>query len=301
MNSITSKIQELKKEKDAVILAHYYTEENVQALADHVGDSYYLSKIATKIPNRIIVFCGVSFMGESAKILNPEKTILMPDASADCPMAHMAKIKNIQSVKNKYKDLAVVCYINSTAEIKAYSDVCVTSSNALKIINKLPQKNIYFIPDANLGRYVARFIPDKNFIFSDGYCHVHTGITAEAVKRARNIHTDAKVLAHPECTWDVLTLADYVGSTSGIIEYATTHEGEFIICTEPGILYKLKQKNPNKVFHLVGKGKSCIDMKKITLQKVADTLEKMQHQVELDETLRQKAFYALANMLELAE
>lgn len=302
MDSESNKIQKLKKEKDAVILAHYYVEDDVQALADYVGDSYYLSKVAAELPNKTIVFCGVSFMGESAKILCPEKTIIMPDASAHCPMAYMADIEKIKKIRKQYDDLAVACYINSTAEIKANSDVCVTSSNALKIIKRLPQKNIYFIPDANLGRYIASLVPEKNFIFNDGYCHVHTGITKKDVEQAKKAHPEALVLAHPECTLDVLNIADYVGSTSGIISNATTGEAEsYIICTESGILYELNKRNPNKNYYVIGNGHLCQDMKKITTDKVISSLENMSNQVELDETIRRKAVNALTKMLELAE
>ena len=173
---IKNEIQKLKKEKDAVILAHYYVDGEVQEIADYVGDSYYLAEIATKVPESTIVFCGVSFMGESAKILNPKKRVVMADGHADCPMAHMVDVDKIREVRNEYPDVSVVCYVNSTAEIKAESDVCVTSSNALKIVKNLPNKDIFFIPDENLGRFVASQLPEKHFIFNDGFCHVHRSI-----------------------------------------------------------------------------------------------------------------------------
>ncbi len=302
MNPITNKITELKKEKDAVILAHYYVDGEVQSIADYVGDSYYLSKLAADLPNKTIVFCGVEFMGESAKIISPEKTVLMPASDADCPMAHMADAEEVRKMREAHEDLAVVCYINSTAEIKAASDVCVTSSNALKIIKKLKQKNIYFIPDANLGKYLAKMIPEKNFYFNEGFCCVHVGISPEAVEKAKEAHPNAKVLAHPECTAGVLSLADYIGSTSGIIDFATKEEDtEFIVCTEIGVLFQMQQKNPEKHFYLPEQNQVCQDMKKITLQKVVDCLESMSNQVELDEALRLKAGKALQKMLELAE
>ena len=168
--SITEEINHLKKEKNAVILAHYYVANEVQEIADYIGDSYYLSKAAQKTSADIIVFCGVKFMGESAAILNPEKKVLMPDPTADCAMAHMVQLEKIREMREKYDDLAVVCYINSTAEIKTYSDVCVTSANAVKIVKNLPNQNIFFIPDGNLGRYVAEQVPEKHIIFDDGYC-----------------------------------------------------------------------------------------------------------------------------------
>lgn len=301
LNSI-ERINKLKKDRNAVILAHYYVNDEVQAIADFVGDSYYLAKVATTVPEQTIIFCGVSFMGESAKILNPEKTVIMPDNIADCPMAHMVDEDYINEVRNQYEDLAVACYINSTAEIKALSDVCVTSSNAVKIVKSLPNKNIFFIPDNNLGRYVASLIPEKNFIFNDGFCHVHTSIKKENVLKAKEAHPNAKILVHPECTMDVVELADYIGSTSGIIDYATASDADtFIICTEMGILYELTQKNPTKKFYSVGHRQFCPNMKRITLEKVENALSTMGNQVEVDETLRIKALKSLARMLELAK
>lgn len=302
METIVRRIRELKNEKDVVILAHYYTDGQIQALADYVGDSYYLSKIATEIPQNTILFCGVSFMGESAKILNPEKTVIMADSYADCPMAHMADIDKIKAVREAYKDVAVVCYINSTAEIKANSDVCVTSANAVKIVKALPNQNIYFIPDGNLGRYVESMVSGKNFILSDGFCHVHTSITRENIEKAKVLRPNAKILAHPECTWDVLEIADYIGSTSGIIDFATKNEADaFIICTEMGVLYELEQKNPDKKFYSVGHRQFCPNMKLITPEKVLKQLETMNNKVELDEKLRKNANKALEKMLELAQ
>lgn len=301
MSELTKKIEELKKERDAVILAHYYVDDEVQAVADYVGDSYYLSQIATRVPQKTIVFCGVKFMGESAKLLNPEKTVLMPDDQADCPMAHMAAKEKIKKVRDEYEDVAVVCYINSTAEIKMYADVCVTSANAMKIVSNLPNKNIYFIPDEHLGRYIAAKLPEKNFIFNDGFCHVHTAITREKVEAAKKIHENAKVLVHPECMAEVAGLGDYVGSTSGIINYAKESSSkEFIICTEPGVLYELKKQNPDKQFYPAGEWSCCKDMKLITLQKVADVMEQMENQVELPEEMYRLANKPLEQMLVLA-
>lgn len=298
--SMIDKISELKKQRDAVILAHYYVNDEVQAIADYVGDSFYLSKVATKVEAETILFCGVSFMGESAKILNPEKTVIMPDMQADCPMAHMAEPEKIEQVRGEYPDVAVVCYINSTAELKTYSDVCVTSSNALKIVRKLPNEHIYFIPDENLGRFVSSRVPEKHFIFNDGFCHVHKSITAESVKKAKEAHPDAPILVHPECTLDVVEMADYIGSTSGIIDVATASEAkEFIICTEMGVLYELKQKNPGKRFYSAGHRQFCPNMKRITLEKVADALEQMSNVIEMDEDMRIRANKPLERMLEL--
>lgn len=298
----TERIKQLQQEKDAVILAHYYVDGAVQEIADYVGDSYFLSKLATTIPQKNIIFCGVSFMGESAKILNPGKHVYMADPMADCPMAHMVEIEKIKEVRENYPDVAVVCYVNSTAEIKAYSDVCVTSSNALRVVRALPNKRIFFIPDNNLGRYVASKVPEKEFIFHDGFCHVHKSITRENVLRAKEAKPEALVLAHPECTGDVLELADFIGSTSEIIDYATeSSHDSFIICTEMGIFFELEQKNPNKKFYSVGHRQFCPNMKKVSLEKVADVMENPMEEVILPDNIMDEACKPLQKMLELAK
>jgi len=299
--TMVNEIQKLKEEKNAVILAHYYVNDEVQAIADYVGDSFYLAKVAKSVDKDTIVFCGVSFMGESAKILNPEKTVLMPDLSADCPMAHMADINKIEALRKEYDDLAVVCYINSTAELKAHSDVCVTSSNAVKIVKALPNKNIFFIPDENLGRHVAEQVPEKNIILNDGYCHVHVNITPDSVKAVKAEHPGAEVLAHPECKKDVLVYADYIGSTADIIAYAKKSEcSEFIICTEDGVSYKLKSENPDKKFYFGGKP-CCKDMKLNTLEKIAHVLKTGDNEVLVSDEKREKALKPLDKMLEMAK
>lgn len=299
--NLNEEIQKLKTEKNVAILAHYYVDGEVQEIADYVGDSYYLSKIATKVQQQTILFCGVKFMGESAKILNPEKKIVMVDDSADCPMAHMIDVETINNIKADYSDIAVVCYINSSAEIKSHSDVCVTSSNAYQIISKLPQKNILFIPDKHLGTYISTKIPDKNFIFHNGYCPVHQAITTTNVLKAQKAYPDSKILVHPECHIDVIKLADFVGSTSEIIDYATkSQEQNFIICTDNGILHELHKKSPKKNFYLVNEKQYCPDMKLNTLQKVYDALNSMDSEIILNEDLRQKAQTSLARMLKLA-
>lgn len=298
---ITEEIQQLKKEKDFVILAHYYVDGKVQEIADYVGDSYYLSEVATKIPNQNILFAGVSFMGESAKILNPEKNVYMADSTADCPMAHMVDIDRIEEVRKEYEDVAVVCYVNSTAEIKTHSDVCVTSSNAVKVVKNLKNKYIFFIPDDNLGHYVAQQVPDKEFIFHDGFCHVHKSIEAGLVQNAKKIHPEALVLVHPECTEDVLALADFIGSTSQIIDFATKSNSEkFIICTEMGIFYELSQKNPNKKFYSVGHRQFCPNMKKISLEKAVEVLRNPTNEIVLEKEIIEKAKAPLERMLKLA-
>ncbi|MFR4747417.1 MAG: quinolinate synthase NadA [Clostridium sp.] len=296
------RIEQLKKEKDIVILAHYYVDGEVQEIADLVGDSYFLAKKATEVSQQNILFCGVSFMGESAKILNPGKRVIMADEFADCPMAHMVDIAKIQQVREQYPDVAVVCYVNSTAEIKAYSDVCVTSSNALRVVQSLPNKHIFFIPDNNLGRYISTLVPEKEFIFNDGFCHVHTSIHRENVEEAKKLHPNAPVLTHPECTADVLEISDFIGSTSEILDYATKSDAkEFIICTEMGIFFELEQKNPDKRFYSVGHRQFCPNMKKITLEKVVRAMEEMEPEVTMDEELRVKANAPLVKMLELAK
>lgn len=301
-DSIKNEIEQLKRKKDVVILAHYYVDGQVQELADFVGDSYFLAKKATEVTEKNILFCGVSFMGESAKILNPGKRVVMADGTADCPMAHMLDIDRIAEVRREYADAAVVCYVNSTAEIKAYSDVCVTSSNALRVVRALPNRNIFFVPDENLGRYIASQIPEKNFILNDGFCHVHTSIYKEELLHAKELHPDALVLSHPECRENVLEISDFIGSTSEILSFAERSEAkEFIICTEMGVFYELELKNPNKKFYSVGHRQFCPNMKKISLEKVLYAMETLEPVVEIDEKLRIKAAKPLSRMLELAK
>lgn len=300
-NQLITEIQQLKKEKNAIILAHYYVNEELQALADYVGDSFYLAKVAKGTDADVVVFCGVSFMGESAKMLNPEKTVLMPDMTADCPMAHMAQVEKIKELREKYEDLAVICYINSTAELKSYSDVCVTSSNAVKIVKNLPNQNIFFIPDGNLGRFVAEQVPEKNVILNDGYCPIHKDITAAGVQAQKEKYPNAPVLAHPECEESVLSLADYIGSTADIIAYAKQSScKEFIICTEEGVAYQLRQDNPDKKFYF-GREYCCPDMKLNTLEKVLHVLKTGENEMKLPEDVCERAVKPLERMLTLAK
>ena len=278
--TIVEEIKKLKEEKDAVILAHYYVRPEVQEIADYIGDSFYLSKVATKLKEQTIVFCGVSFMGESAKILNPKKTVLMPDMNADCPMAHMAEIETIKKVRSEYDDLAVVCYINSTAALKEYSDVCVTSANAVKIVKELPQKNIFFIPDRNLAHYVASQVPEKNFVYNNGFCPTHERIEAEDVANVKAQHPDAQIVAHGECQESILLMADYVGSTSGIINYVT--------------------QNPDKTFYYPDRLPVCPNMKKNTLEKILHVLKTGENEVHVSDALRENSKKPLETMLEMA-
>lgn len=295
-------INKLKKEKNAVILAHYYVRPEVQDIADYIGDSFYLSKVAVGLKEQTIVFCGVEFMGESAKTLNPEKTVLMPDLGADCPMAHMADKETIQKMRDTYDDLAVVCYINSTAELKQYSDVCVTSANAVKIVKALPNKNIFFIPDRNLAHYIASQVPEKNFVYNEGFCPTHERMEAEEVQKVKETHPHALILSHPECRNEILDISDYIGSTSGIINYATeSPEKEFIICTEEGVSYKLCKNNPDKKFYFPETVPTCPNMKKNTLEKILHVLQTGENEVHVAEELREASKKPLERMLVLAK
>ena len=297
-----NKIRELKKQKNAIILAHYYAPAEVQKIADYVGDSFYLAKIAKSSTADVIVFCGVAFMGESAKILNPNKKVLMPDVSADCPMAHMVTEGRIKELREKYDDLAVVCYINSTAELKCQSDFCVTSSNAVKIVKALPNKNIFFIPDKNLGRYVAEQVPEKNVILNHGYCPIHVKVSLEEVLQEKKLHPTALVLSHPECEENILNISDYIGSTAEIIDFAKQSEkDEFIICTEDGVEFELIKTNPNKKFYFTKTRPCCVDMKLNTLDKLLKVLETEENPIEVDEETRERALLPLNRMLELAK
>lgn len=300
MDSLTEEIKKLKREKGAVILAHCYVDGDVKQVADKIGDSYYLAEEAAKTSNRTIVLCGVTFMGESVKLLNPEKTVLLPDRTAVCPMAAMYSIGEIEDVRKKYDDVAVVCYINSTAELKSLSDVTVTSANALKIIKSLPNKNIYFVPDENLGRYVASQVPEKNFLFYKGFCPIHAAIAAQEVAELKRAHPAAQVLVHPECGPEVVALADTVGSTSGILRHAASSGAEeFIVCTEVGILNDLQNRNPDKKFYFPGYP-LCLSMKKITLEGVRDALLTSENEVTVDGAYADKARASLSRMLELS-
>lgn len=296
-------IQKLKKEKKAVILAHYYAPSEVQSVADFVGDSFYLAKIAKKQSDaEIIVFCGVYFMGESAKILNPDKKVLMPDMAADCPMAHMVAPGKIEEMRKNYDDLAVVCYINSVAELKCQSDICVTSSNAIDIVKKLPNKNIFFIPDKNLGRYVAEQVPEKNIIINDGFCPIHNKITKNQILDVKKEFPGATVLAHPECNSDVLKVSDYIGSTAEIIDYVKEDDNKkYIVCTENGVLHQLNFENPDKEFIFVNPTPCCTDMKLNTIEKIYSVLNNEDNEIVVDEGMRAKAMIPLEKMLESAK
>ncbi|MBP2020898.1 quinolinate synthase [Clostridium punense] len=295
--SLIENIIKLKKEKNALILAHYYQRPEIQNIADYVGDSYYLSKIAKESPEQLIVFCGVRFMAESAKILSPEKTILLPALDAGCPMADMAEVEALVELKKQHPNAAVVCYINSTAEVKAHCDVSVTSSNAVKILNKMDKKEIIFLPDKNLGSYLSEQMPDKKFILWPGFCITHRKVNPSNIADIKRIKPDALVLSHPECEKEVRALSDFIGSTSEIIEYATkSNLKDFVIVTEQGVLHELKKRNPDKNFYTPGNTMTCVNMKKTTLEDVYDCLLNLNNSIEIDEEIRIKALNSLVNM-----
>lgn len=300
--TVKEEIKNLCEQKDAVILAHYYVDSSVQQIADYIGDSFYLAKVAKTCSNKTIVFCGVTFMGESACIINPDKKVLIPNTSAVCPMALMVDKEKIAQMRAQYQDLAVVCYINSMADIKALSDVCVTSSNAVNIVKKLPNKNIFFIPDGNLGRYVADQVPEKNIILNAGYCHVHTSITEADITSCFKLHPQSKIIAHPECKKDICDMADYLGSTKELIEYVKKDEAqEYIVCTESGVLYEMQNVAPNKKFYFVGAKQICPNMKKITLENIRDCLVNEGPVAFVSEELREASQKPLNRMLEMAK
>ncbi len=301
ITDIKQEIIRLKKEKDVLILAHYYVDGDVQEIADFVGDSFALAKRAETVEQQTILFCGVSFMGESAKILNPSKKVLLPDLLADCPMAHMVTTEQIAAMRREHPGIAVVCYVNSTAEIKAVSDVCVTSSNAVKIVKKLGNKEIYFVPDKHLGHFVAEQIPEKTIYFNDGFCPVHDAIKLSELTAEKEKHKGALVVIHPECSSELIALADYTGSTKEILEYVKSSASmEFIVLTEAGILYELQKNNPDKRFYFTESIPICNDMKKITLEKVYASLLTMEHEVIMTEELIREASASLMKMLQLA-
>lgn len=296
----------LKAEKDAVVLAHYYVTPEAQALADHVGDSFALSKLAATLDCKTLVFAGVRFMAESAKLLSPTKTVLMPEPSADCPMAHMVVRATVDAAREKYgDDLAVACYVNSTTQMKAWSDVCVTSSNAVKIVGALPQKNVLFIPDQHLGHYVQLQVPQKNVILNDGFCPTHEAIEVAEVEALKREFPEAVTLAHPECGAWVLDLADFAGSTSQIIEAAAaTDAQDFIILTVHGVLAELERRTAGtgKRFHFPATTPICPNMARVTGEKVLACLRDGSGEVAAPaDDVAAGARRALDRMLELAK
>jgi quinolinate synthase len=299
ISELVDKINNLKKKKNAVILVHNYQRPEIYKVADLIGDSYGLSKKATETKAKFIVFCGVDFMAESAYILNPEKTVLIPTKEAKCPMAAMVTAQEFRELKAKHPNAAVVSYVNTTAEVKAESDICCTSANAVEVVNSLKQKEVIFVPDENLAKYVQRFT-DKKIIPWNGWCYVHARFTAEGLKEAKRLHPDAKVVVHPECVPAVIDLADKVASTTGMIEYVKKSTDEkFIIATEIGLIERLKLEAPDKICLQAPPGGTCVQMKKNYLPFVLESLEKEQYKVTVPEDIRVKAKEALDKMLDV--
>lgn len=286
-SKLREEILELKKAKNAVILAHVYQRGEVQDIADFVGDSLDLSRKAVSTDADVIVFCGVQFMAETAAILNPHKMVLLPDQQAGCGLADMATVEKLRELKRKYPAAAVVSYINSSAQVKAESDICCTSANAIERVNSLPHKQILFVPDRNLGAYVAEHT-DKEIILWDGYCYVHENITLAQIESLKAKHPAAEVIVHPECPTAVRHSADFTGSTSQMSRYVfNSQKQEFIVGTEDNFLYRLKKDNPGKKFYPVNT--LCLGMKEITLEKVKYALEHDVYQVSISQEIRKKA------------
>lgn len=297
---LTMEIQRLKQNRNAVILAHNYQLEEVQRVADYVGDSLYLSRVAANSKQDVIVFCGVRFMAETAKILSPTKTVLLPEKDAGCPLADMITVEGLRALKSKYPGVPVVCYINSSAEVKAESDICCTSANAVKIVASLPNRQVIFVPDENLGDYVAKQILGKELILWKGHCVTHAKVKAEDVKQVRDLYLAAKILIHPECNPAVVKLGDFVGSTSEIIRYAEeSEESTFVIGTEMGVVCALREALPNKQFFLLHPGLVCPNMKKTRLESVYQALHSHQYEIDVEQEHILSAQRTLQRMLEV--
>jgi quinolinate synthase len=297
---LLEKIETLKAKRNAVILAHNYQPGQIQDMADFTGDSLGLSIKAAQTDADVIVFCGVHFMAETAAILSPEKTVLLPEKEAGCPMADMITAEQLRDLKSKHPGALVVCYVNTPAEVKAESDYCCTSANAVEVVDSLPKdKQIIFVPDRYLGQYVAEK-SGRDLVLWPGYCHVHVAITADDINKAKARFPDAVVMAHPECTGPVKALADQVLSTSQMLKFAKTSDaGCFIVATETGIIHSLKKQNPGAEFIPASKRAICPNMKKITLEKIIWALEDMQYEITVAEEIRHKAKKALDRMVEI--
>ncbi len=298
-NSLAEKILSLKKERKAVILAHNYQVGEVQDIADFVGDSLELSQNAAKTDAGVIVFCGVHFMAETAYILSPTKKVLLPDINAGCPMANMITAEKLRARKGELPGVPVVCYVNSSAEVKAESDICCTSANAVKVVQSLDAPEILFVPDQYLGQYVASKT-SKKFHFWPGFCPTHMRIQPQDIIRARQKHPAAKVMVHPECRPEVIALADEVLSTGGMIRFARQTEArEIVVGTEVGLIHRLNKENPDKTFFPASEQAVCPNMKLITLEKVLWSLEEMAPEVTVPEEIRIRAKRAVDRMLEI--
>jgi len=294
-----NRIKQLREEKNAIILAHNYQRADVQDIADFVGDSFGLSQKAVTSGAEVIVFCGVDFMAESAAVLNPDKTILMPELNAQCPMSAMITPQTLRLEKQKYPDAAVVCYVNTSAAVKAESDICCTSANAVKVVNSLDENEIIFVPDRNLALYVASNT-EKKIIPWNGYCPTHHLILPGDILLEKEEHPAAEILVHPECRPEVVALADKVLSTSGMLKYASQSDSkEFIIGTEIGLLHRLEKENPEKKFIAATRYAVCPNMKMNTLGSIIRALERNEHVIKVPESIRKKAKIALDRMLDV--
>ncbi len=297
MNALQNKILALKKENDGIILGHNYQRKEIQEISDFLGDSYGLSVQASKTDSKIIVFCGVDFMAESAKILNPDKIVLHPNPKAKCPMAAMVDVKSLKELKEEHPGAPVVSYVNTSADVKAESDICCTSANAVKIVQSLPDKKVIFVPDTNLGLYVQRFVKDKEIVLWPGYCPTHVNIKVGDLKALKKKHPDAEVLVHPECTPDVIDMADFAFSTEGIIKHVVSSpKKEFIIGTEANMLHRLRKEAPGKILYEIP-GAKCPNMREITLEDVRDAFVKMQYKIELPSDIIRRAKIPLERMI----
>ena len=296
---IIDEIRRLKEERDAILLVHNYQPDEVQDIADLTGDSLELSRAAVTMKGDVIVFCGVDFMAETAAILSPKKTVLLPAEDACCPMAQMISADELRLAKERHPDAAVVCYVNTTAEVKAESDICCTSSNAVNVVNSVKEDEIIFVPDRNLGQYAQRFTK-KKILPWEGFCIVHDRITPAMVQEARAAHPGAAVLVHPECRPEVIDEADHVASTSGIIrEVCSSKKREFIIGTEVGILHRLKKECPGKQCYPLDSGAICRNMKKTDLRKVRDSLQTLRPRITVPDDIAARARGAIERMLAL--
>ncbi|MFC1624582.1 quinolinate synthase NadA [Candidatus Omnitrophota bacterium] len=300
--NLKKKILKLKSERNAVIIVHNYQRDEIQDIADISGDSLALSQAAVRADAKVIVFCGVDFMAESASILNPDKKVILPVKEAGCPMADMVTVERLNAKRKQHPNAAVVCYVNSSAMIKAESDICCTSSNAIQIVKSLKDyKEVIFIPDKNLGRYIQKNVPDKKIILWEGFCPTHIRVSKEEVLRTKELYPDAEVLAHPECNPDVLSVSDHICSTGGMFKYVKLSKARsFIIVTELGMLYGLKRDNPHKNFYVPTERLICPTMKLTTLGWVAHSLEAMEHQIRVTGEIRERAYKALKRMLKVS-
>ena len=298
MEELQTKIVEMKKAKNAVLLAHNYQIAEVQLLGDYLGDSLELSQIAAKVNCDIIVFAGVKFMAETAKILSPGKKVLLPRLDAGCPMADMIVVDELKELKEKHKNAKVVTYVNSSVEIKAESDACCTSSNAVKVVKNIDAHEIIFIPDRNLGSYIQKMVPEKKLILFEGYCYVHDRIRKEEIEKMKELYPEAKVVVHPETRMEVIELADEVLSTAGILRYVSqSNAKEFIVGTEQGLLERIKRENPGKKIYPALRPKICANMKRTSLRDVYDSLKEEKYEIAIDPGIAVRAIKSLEAML----